>query len=82
MRFMIKPVTGGGSDEKQDQRLPRADTCFFNFELPRYTTLEVMRRQILFAINFDNVSLNAEREDRQNDNMSGRSRGSLQIIRP
>mgnify|MGYP003907706613 CR=1 FL=1 len=57
-----------------DQRLPKADTCFFNFELPSYSSKAVMKRQILFAISFDNVSLNAEQEDMQsNGGVSQRS---------
>jgi other hect domain ubiquitin protein ligase E3 len=40
--------------------LPKADTCFFNFELPNYSSKEAMKKRILFAISFDNVSLNAE----------------------
>lgn len=80
---MIKPVLGADKKKKdaksgsQDQRLPKADTCFFNFELPSYSSKEVMRRQILFAISFDNVSLNAEQEDMQmNDHLAQRSHDS------
>lgn len=75
IRFMVKPVIKESGSK--DQRLPKADTCFFNFELPKYSCKEAMRRQILFAIGFDNVSLNAEQEDMQfNDALSQRSRES------
>ena len=33
-----------------DKALPRADTCFFNIEIPAYTSEEVMRKQLHFAI--------------------------------
>jgi len=68
IRFLIKPVQVADKKKKdqatanQDQRLPKADTCFFNLELPAYSSKEVMRRQLLFAVCFDNVSLNAEHE--------------------
>ena len=35
-RFMIKPAS-----TNNDKALPRADTCFFNLELPDYSTKEV-----------------------------------------
>ena len=58
---MIKPVTAKGSGDKYyDKRLPEADTCFFNFGLPKYSSKEIMKKQILSAITLDNVSLNAE----------------------
>ena len=61
---MIRPVAGKGSGENNlDKRLPEADTCFFNFGLPKYSSKEVMKKQILSAITLDNVSLNAEQEN-------------------
>jgi len=48
-----------------NNRLPKASTCFFNFGLPKYLSKEVMRAKILFAITFDNVSLNAEQRNMQ-----------------
>lgn len=48
------------SEGDHDKLLPKADTCFFNFELPRYSSAEVMTERILLAINFDCDSLNAE----------------------
>jgi hypothetical protein len=48
--------------EVRDKRLPKADTCFFNFMLPRYSTKQAMKEKILFAVTFDNVGLNAEQE--------------------
>ena len=40
--------------------LPKVDTCFFNLELPAYSTLDIMRAKIMQAVNMDNVSMNAE----------------------
>ena len=57
-RFMIKPSMSSASD--QNFLLPKADTCFFNLELPNYSTKESMQEKILLAINFDCDSLNAE----------------------
>jgi hypothetical protein len=40
-RFMIKPATHCKSNP--DKYLPKADTCFFNFELPNYSNKEIMK---------------------------------------
>jgi hypothetical protein len=64
IRFMVKPSLYNGP---QDGLLPRADTCFFNFELPKYSTLEIMKEKILLAIHTDSDSMNAE-ENRSEDN--------------
>lgn len=83
LRFQIKPVMEGeGKHQRevrgnQDLRLPRADTCFFNFELPKYSSKEVMKKKMLSAMSLDNMSLNAEEENVQMDNqLSPRSGGS------
>jgi len=48
VRLRIKsreePPTAGGEARAEDGRLPRADTCFFNVELPAYSSEAVMRR--------------------------------------
>ncbi len=36
---MIKPATYGGNNS--DKWFPKADTCFFNLELPNYSTYNV-----------------------------------------
>jgi len=53
---MIKPATYANSE----RALPKADTCFFNLELPNYPSKTVMKDKILTAINFDCDSMNAE----------------------
>lgn len=39
--------------ELQDAALPHADTCFFNVELPAYSTKERMRERLLLAMTAD-----------------------------
>ena len=60
---MIKPL---GNQSKQDNLMPTADTCFFNLGLPRHSSLEVMKKKILLAINMDCVSMNAEEVIQEN----------------
>ncbi len=55
-RFMIKPSTSSSSN----QSLPKADTCFFNLELPNYTTKVALKDRLLLAINTDCDSINAD----------------------
>lgn len=82
LRFQIKPPAAGGrggrggSGGNQDMRLPKADTCFFNFELPRYSSKEIMKKKILTALHMDNMSLNAEEEPNAERPPSPRSGGS------
>lgn len=58
IRFMIKPMIN--NEKNQDQALPKADTCFFNIELPDYSTKAIMREKVMLAVNLDNVSINAD----------------------
>lgn len=55
---MIKPMIA--SNRNQDQSLPKADTCFFNIELPDYTSKAIMKEKLLLAVNLDSVSINAD----------------------
>ena len=59
-RFMIKPAI---NQSYGDGALPRANTCFFNFELPMYSSKEVLREKLLLAIRTDNKSMNAEQQE-------------------
>lgn len=64
IRFMIKPMLNSNNPDKS---LPKADTCFFNIELPQYSTKEIMKEKIMLAVNLDDTSINADRvinEDR------------------
>jgi other hect domain ubiquitin protein ligase E3 len=58
VRFMIKPATY--HTNQPDKALPKADTCFFNLELPDYSTKEILKDKILLAINTDCDSINAD----------------------
>ena len=52
---MIKPAM---KTSYGDGALPKADTCFFNLELPDYSSKEIMKEKILLAIHttwLDNV---------------------------
>jgi len=57
---MIKPSI---NQSYGDGALPRANTCFFNFELPKYSSKEVLRERLLLAIRTDNKSMNAEQQE-------------------
>jgi hypothetical protein len=63
---MIKPMMN--SKINHDQALPKADTCFFNIELPNYSSKQIMKEKILLAINLDNVSINADEIGNSDDN--------------
>jgi len=51
LRFLLRPLTVQTDKKKEkdipqhvkDQRLPYAGTCFFNFELPAYSSKEIMK---------------------------------------
>jgi hypothetical protein len=51
VRMLVKASTVRYRDP--DQALPRADTCFFNIEIPSYSSREVMRERLQVAINMD-----------------------------
>lgn len=64
IKFKIKPHI----DKKKIDNFPRADTCFFSLELPEYSSKEVMKKMIMTAISFDNVSINADKVAVENNN--------------
>merc|ERR1719319_962053 len=55
-RLMINPAPAGKS---QDNMLPKAHTCFFNLELPAYTTKEKLRERLVYAIT-ETVTMNLD----------------------
>lgn len=57
VHFTIKPYI----DKKKKDIFPKADTCFFSFEIPEYSSKEIMKNRIISAINLDNVSINADK---------------------
>ena len=48
-------------NDKNKNGFPRADTCFFNLELPNYTSKNIMKKNLLVAISLDNNSMNADK---------------------
>ena len=55
VRLLIKPVLAApiGPGASIDQLLPRADTCFFNLELPAYSSEEVMYQRMMTVLSID-----------------------------
>lgn len=62
---MIKPML---KKDNPDKALPKADTCFFNIELPAYSSKEILKERLLLAINLDSVSINGDRVLLPDDN--------------
>jgi other hect domain ubiquitin protein ligase E3 len=56
-RLMIKPSM---NTENKDGALPRADTCFFNLELPDYSSKDILRNKLRYAFLTDCESMNAD----------------------
>ncbi|ETO23737.1 HECT domain and RCC1-like domain-containing protein, partial [Reticulomyxa filosa] len=65
LRFLIKPVMKSGTNV--DQLLPKAHTCFFHLELPKYSNKEVMKERLLLAIT-ETLSINADEPGRDDLN--------------
>ena len=57
-RMMLKP----SPFPDPDQALPRADTCFFNVELPRYTSKQVMQTRFRQAFSYG-MNIDADQTD-------------------
>jgi len=49
---MILAGTTSDDGQYEDERYVRAETCMFMVKLPKYSSEDVMREKILFAINF------------------------------
>ena len=71
---MIKPATYHTATP--DKALPKADTCFFNLELPDYSSKEVLKERLLLAINTDCDSINADQLINLDPNAQYNERGS------
>jgi hypothetical protein len=46
----ILSAVGEDAVLKPDQYLPKAHTCFFSINLPRYSGKQIMREKLLYAI--------------------------------
>lgn len=56
-RLQIKRSVSSKTDK--DDLLPKADTCFFNIELPEYSSKALMKEKLLLAITMS-ISMNAD----------------------
>eukprot|EP01009_Symbiontida_sp_KSa7_P007866 NODE_4963_length_328_cov_203.774194_g4352_i0.p1 GENE.NODE_4963_length_328_cov_203.774194_g4352_i0~~NODE_4963_length_328_cov_203.774194_g4352_i0.p1 ORF type:complete len:71 (+),score=10.24 NODE_4963_length_328_cov_203.774194_g4352_i0:31-243(+) len=41
--LILRPLTG-------EDRMPEAHTCFFQLDVPRYSSLDVMTDKVIFAV--------------------------------
>lgn len=61
--FKIKKHSGKDRRQKpvnMDDCLPTASTCFFQFTLPKYSSIEHLSKKILIAVHYDCIGMNAE----------------------
>lgn len=49
-KFKIHSPTGDGAREDPDQYLPKAHTCFFSINLPRYSSDDVMAKKLSYTM--------------------------------
>jgi len=49
-KFKVQAAVGEGQKDNPDKWLPKAHTCFFSLNLPRYSSDAVMRKQLLYAV--------------------------------
>jgi len=62
--MLIKPAPS----TDPNSMFPQADTCFFNLSLPEYTSQQVLKEKLLFAINTDSDSMDADQPQDQDAN--------------
>jgi len=67
-RMLIKPAPSTDANAM----FPQADTCFFNLTLPEYTSQQILKEKLLFAINTDADSMDADQpqEDANGNRLS------------
>ncbi|GMH96967.1 hypothetical protein TrST_g6277 [Triparma strigata] len=68
-RFKIQAAVGDGPRDNPDKFLPKAHTCFFSLNLPVYTSDEVMKAKILYAI-YNCVEMDADFKLAESENSS------------
>ncbi len=54
-RMLVRASTAPGPP---DARFPRADTCFFNVEMPRFSSEAILREKLLYAL--QTTTMNAD----------------------
>lgn len=50
MNFKLQAAHYQGARTSPDLYLPHAQTCFFSLSLPAYTSKEILRKKLIFAI--------------------------------
>jgi len=65
-RLMIKPSSHASKSANQDRLLPKADTCFFNLELPKYSSKQILKEKLMFAITMS-LSMNGDDPQSRDD---------------
>jgi hypothetical protein len=58
-KFKLQSAVGEGPKHKPDEWLPKAHTCFFSLNLPRYSSDAVMAKQLRYAI-FNCIEMDAD----------------------
>ena len=58
-RFKIQAAVGDGPRDHPNTYLPKAHTCFFSLNLPKYDSDEVMKEKLLYAI-YNCVEMDAD----------------------
>jgi len=58
-RMLIKPASVAPNVDPNSM-FPQADTCFFNLTLPEYSSQAILKDKLLFAINTDADSMDAD----------------------
>jgi len=49
-QFQLQPFSRRTADSNPDDFMPEAQTCFFSLSLPRYSSAEIMKQKLLYAI--------------------------------
>lgn len=88
-KFKIHTPTSEGVKEDPDQYLPKAHTCFFSINLPRYSTDEVMAKKLSYTM-YNCIEMDADFRLADNEmsdwavgngNATGRGQGSEPVQR-
>lgn len=72
-RMLIKPYMRTGNNP--DMVFPRSDTCFFNLELPNYSSKAVLKQKLMTAIYTDADSMDADVHEEDVFGLGGRGMG-------
>jgi hypothetical protein len=62
----ILSAVGEEAHLKPDQYLPKAHTCFFSINLPKYSTKQLMRDKLMYAI-FNCTEMDADFRTTESD---------------